>query len=99
MMMQENLEIPLAGNPNFTARSTTGTTLPRKFVTPRIHGGVLGTVVTHSYSMISLTFTMAIAYSSRAVKKVRYCTVLGAMLPFSWFDAPIVTLLACLPLP
>src|SRR5580658_8478684 len=89
MMMQENLEIALAGSPNFTARSTTGTTLPRRFVTPRIQIGVLGTVVTASYSTISLTFTMLIAYSSLAVKKVRYCTVLKG----SWYFPLLETLL------
>src|SRR5580698_1917704 len=98
MMMQENFVTRLDANPNFTARSTTGTTLPRRLVTPRIQVGVLGTVVTASYSTISLTFTMLIAYSSPAVKKVRYCTVLGASWLFSWFDAPIVSRLGSLPL-
>src|SRR5579872_298837 len=88
--MQENLEMLLAGNPNFTARSTTGTTWPRRLVTPRIQMGVLGTVVTASYSTISLTLAMLMAYSSLAVKKVRYCT----LLTWGWcsfFDAPIVS--------
>src|SRR5271170_2494798 len=93
MMMQENLEISLAGIPNFTARSTTGTTLPRRLVTPRIQTGVLGTVVTASYSMISRTFTIAMAYSSPAVKKVRYCTVLGGSCFFPWSDGRIGSLL------
>src|SRR5579862_6749541 len=96
MMMQENLEILLEGNPNFTARSTTGTTLPRKFVTPRIQIGVFGTVVTASYSMISLTLTMLIAYSSPAVRKVRYCTVLRGSWFFSWLSAPIISILTFL---
>src|ERR1700676_5452398 len=88
-MTQENLEMRLAGNPNFTARSTTGTTRPRRFVTPRIQIGVLGTVVTASYSMISLTFPIPIAYSSPAVRKVRYCTVLKGDWSLPRFDAPI----------
>src|ERR1700733_8856428 len=105
MMMQENFEMPLAGNPNFTARSTTGTTLPRRLVTPRIHIGVLGTVVTDSYSTISVTFTMLIAYSSPAVINVRYCTALRGSWFFpglearsdAWCDVPIISLLTLLP--
>jgi hypothetical protein len=82
-------------------------------VTPRIHTGVLGTVVTASYSTISVTFTILIAYSSAAVIKVRYCTAFTG----SWFlpgleaelevwfeawlgaccDAPIISLLTILP--
>src|SRR5208282_1037393 len=87
MMMQENLEMPLAGRPNLTARSTTGTTRPRRLVTPRIQTGVLGTVVTASYSTISLTFTMLMAYSSPAVMKVRYCTAFRGSWFFRWSDA------------
>src|SRR5579863_8303146 len=96
MMMQENLEMLLNGNPNFAARSTTGTTRPRRLVTPRIQIGVFGTVVTVSYSTISVTFTILIAYSSPAVKKVRYCAVLRGSC-FFWSDAPIISLLTFLP--
>src|SRR5579862_395548 len=87
MMMQENLEMRLSVNPNFTARSTTGTTAPRKLVTPRIQLGVLGTVVTASYLTISFTFPILTAYSSPAVRNVRYCTAGSEGCSFSCFEA------------
>src|SRR5579862_1201196 len=93
MMTQENLPMRLGGNPNFTARSTTGVTLPRRLVTPLIHAGVLGTVVTVSYSMISRTLTMLMAYSSPAVKNVRYCVLLAGSCVFPGFVAPIISIL------
>src|SRR5208337_2529208 len=104
MMMQENFDVPLAARPNFTARSTTGTTVPRRFVTPRIQTGVLGTVVIASYLTISFTFPMLTAYSSPAVKKVRYCTTLREGCSLFWLEASIFhslhscrTLRGCLP--
>ena len=59
------------GTPNFTARSTTGTTPPRRLKTPRIQGGVRGTRVTTPYSMISRTRRIPRAYSSPATWKLR----------------------------
>ncbi len=61
------------GSPSFTARSTTGTTLPRRLMTPRMYGGVVGTRVTMPYSMISLTLSTPTAYCSSKRKNVRYC--------------------------
>ena len=55
MTTQVRLVTRVAARPNFTARSTTGTTLPRRLMTPRMHGGASGTRVTVSYSMISRT--------------------------------------------
>src|SRR5579859_2608439 len=59
--------------PNFAARSTTRTTLPRRLKTPRIQCGVRGTRVTVSYSRISFTRSTGTAYSSPAIRKVKYC--------------------------
>src|SRR5215472_4562112 len=86
--MHESFVIVLAGRPNLTARSTTGTTLPRRLVTPQIQGGVFGTAVTVVYSMISFTLSRSKAYSSPAVKKVRYCLAVAA--GFASFTACIV---------
>src|SRR5689334_13521947 len=71
--MQVVLATGVSSRPNFMARSTTGTTAPRKLMTPLTHLGVFGTVVTVSYSMISFTLRMPMAYSSLARRKVRYC--------------------------
>src|SRR5215467_1948320 len=92
--MQESFVIALGGRPNLTARSTTGTTLPRRLVTPRIQDGVFGTAVTVVYSMISFTLSRSKAYSSPAVKKVRYCFALAAT-GFASFTACIVGSLVC----
>ncbi len=70
--MHVRLVIAISGSPSFTARSTTGTTLPRRLMTPRMLGGVVGTFVTTSYSRISRTRRMPIAYSSPATWKPRY---------------------------
>jgi len=59
--------------PNFTARSTTGTTLPRRFITPRIQAGVVGTGVNVSNSKISRRRRMFTAYSAPPRKNVRHC--------------------------
>src|SRR5579863_6106425 len=89
MMMQENLVTVLIVNPNLTAKSTTGTTVPRKLVTPRIHAGVLGTIVTASNLTISFTLPILTPYSSPAVKKVRYCTTVPGSR--CWFEAFMFT--------
>ena len=46
MMTQVHRVTGLSGMPNFCARSTTGTTLPRRLMTPRTQRGVEGTLVT-----------------------------------------------------
>ena len=61
------------GSPNFTARSTTGTTLPRRLMTPRMYGGVVGTLVTIAVLDDLLDAQHATAYCSSARKNVRYC--------------------------
>src|SRR5690348_13754952 len=65
--------------PNFTARSTTGTTLPRRLMTPRMNGGALGIVVTTPYSMISFARRMRTPYSSSPTTNVRYCVWRGSV--------------------
>src|SRR6185503_20176162 len=52
------------GRPNLIARSRTGTTWPRRLMTPRIQEGTPGTLVTLSSPMISRTWRMPRAYSS-----------------------------------
>src|SRR5688500_2304286 len=78
MTMQVRRLTGTAGSPNFTARSITGTTLPRRLMTPRMYGGVVGTLVTMPYSMISLTLSTPTAYCSSARKNVRYWRWLAA---------------------
>ena len=70
--MQVRLVTTLSGSPNFVVRSTTGTTRPRRLMTPRMLRGVVGTFVTVSYSRISRTRRIPIAYSSSPTKKPRY---------------------------
>jgi hypothetical protein len=72
-MMQVRLVIGEAGRPILAAKSTTGTTLPRRFITPRMQAVVPGTRVTLSYSMISFTRRIPTPYSSPQMRKVRYC--------------------------
>jgi hypothetical protein len=45
MMMQVFTVRPVALIPNFSRRSTTGTTLPRRLITPRMNSGIRGTRV------------------------------------------------------
>src|SRR5262245_6862290 len=71
--MQVEREISEGGSPNFTARSSTGTTLPRRLMTPRTQPGVRGTRVTAPYWRISRTRRMPSAYSSVPIPNVRYC--------------------------
>src|SRR5262245_13689167 len=78
MTMQVRRLTGTGGSPNFTARSITGTTLPRRLMTPRMYGGVVGTFVTMPYSMISFTLSTPTAYCSSARKNVRYCRWLAA---------------------
>src|SRR5215831_6552269 len=68
----------LGVRPNFTARSTTGTTLPRRLITPRMKRGALGTVVTVSYSMISFACRIPTPYSSSPTQNVRYWVCSGS---------------------
>ncbi|KJU81889.1 membrane protein [Candidatus Magnetobacterium bavaricum] len=61
--------------PNFNRMSITGTTLPRRLITPRINTGVLGILVTLLNSSTSLTLVMSRANTSSANLKVKYCIV------------------------
>src|SRR4051812_28769637 len=70
--MQVSFPISLGAWRNFTDRSTTGTTLPRRLMTPRTHSGIFGTFVITSHSMISFTFRRLTAYSSPPIRNVRY---------------------------
>src|SRR5687768_12002412 len=71
--MQLRGVMALSGKPNRSARSTTGTTRPRRLITPRTAGGIAGTRVRLSYSMISFTRRMSTAYSSPTSTKLRNC--------------------------
>src|SRR5579859_6038132 len=70
--MQVCLRTSYARCLNFTARSTTGTMLPRRLITPRTQSGILGTWVTTSYSIISFTFSKDTAKVSEPITNVRY---------------------------
>src|SRR3954453_10613677 len=59
--------------PKRTARSTTGSTVPRRFSTPRTQAGMAATRVRVENSMISLTRRIVSAYSSAPRWNVRYC--------------------------
>jgi hypothetical protein len=61
-----------AGIANFSRRSTTGITLPRRLITPRTNSRVRGTRVISMRPMISLTFRISSPYSSFAIWKVMY---------------------------
>src|SRR6185295_8244676 len=73
---QVRFVIAVGARPNCSARSTTGTTLPRRLITPRTAAGALGTRVIVSYSRISFTLRMPKANSSPASWKERYCIVM-----------------------
>jgi hypothetical protein len=52
--------------PKRSRRSTTGITLPRRLMTPRMKAGVRGTRVIGCMPMISCTFRISTPYSSSA---------------------------------
>ena len=61
--------------PNFIFKSTMGTTLPRRLITPRINSGVPGTFVMAVKSSTSRTFEIFTAKTSLSSVKVRYCAI------------------------
>ena len=71
MRMQVRVVTGVAASPSLTARSTTGTTLPRRLMTPRIEAGTEGTRVMISYWRISFTWRMPTAKSDPATEKDR----------------------------
>ena len=54
MMMQVRRDGMVGVLPKRAARSITGTTAPRRLITPQIKAGTMGISVTSPYSMISL---------------------------------------------
>lgn len=58
MTMHVRLPNTVTPLPNRALRSTTGTTEPRRLMTPRRNDGIIGTVVTWLYSMISRTLSV-----------------------------------------
>ena len=69
-------------------RSITGTTAPRKLITPRMKLGIMGISVRLPYSMISFTFKMPTANISLPTLNVRY-----------WWVSPLCIDLAAPPAP
>src|SRR5262245_7044831 len=67
----------VSANPNLIGRSTTGMTLPRRFITPRTTGGIDGREVIRSLSTISRTYSICSAYSSPMRLKVTNCRIAG----------------------
>ncbi|MOA36330.1 hypothetical protein D3C78_1578450 [compost metagenome] len=61
------------GRPKRADKSTTGTTAPRRLITPRTKAGIIGTTVRLPYSMISLMHRMPMANISVPSMNVRYC--------------------------
>src|SRR6202040_4201226 len=62
----------LGTKPNLAPRSTIGTTLPRRLMTPRMVGGAFGTDVHGWYSMTSRTRRIVIAHDSPPRVKIKY---------------------------
>ena len=75
MMMQVFTVFSVLVIPNFSLMSTTGTTLPRRLITPRMNSGVRGTFVIVVKSRTSRTFEMSSAKTSSSSLNVRYCVV------------------------
>jgi len=71
--------------PNFSLISRTGTTLPRRLITPLINSGVWGTFVTVVNSRISRTLETSMAKISFPSWKVRYCRVSVMDVTLIWF--------------
>lgn len=69
--MQLRLVMALGLRPKRADRSITGTTAPRRLITPRTHAGIIGTVARLPYSMISLMCRMPTANCSSPSMKVR----------------------------
>jgi hypothetical protein len=57
---------------SFERKSTTGMTVPLRFITPLMCGGVLGIGVMVEYPLISCTLRISTPYSSWPSVKVRY---------------------------
>ena len=70
--MQVFLPTSAHARPKRACRSITGTTAPRRLITPRTKPGISGTVVSVPYWMISRTVRMSIANTSSPSVKVRY---------------------------
>src|SRR2546422_331428 len=70
-----------SGSPNFVRRSTTGTMVPRRFMTPGMQGGALGRGVIANCPLISCTARMGTAYSSSPSRNVRYWLCVGGVPP------------------
>src|SRR5215471_4538019 len=71
-MMQVWSVFSRASNPNFSRRSITGITRPRRLMTPRTWLGICGTCVMSIALMISRTFSTGRPYSSTPSANVRY---------------------------
>ncbi len=72
MMMLVRRRTVVAPRSNRMARSITGTARPRRLITPRMNGGIIGTTVRFRYSRISSTWKMSSAYASSFSVNVRY---------------------------
>jgi hypothetical protein len=98
MTTQLRLLMLLGLRPKRADRSITGTTAPRRLITPRTQSGIIGTVARLPYSMISLMCRMPTEYCSSPSMKVRnwlgsaapLCSATMALLPY------VTTLLATL---
>ncbi|MBA7588535.1 hypothetical protein ES708_30594 [subsurface metagenome] len=74
-IIQVSTVCSVADIPNFSLRSTTGTTLPLRLITPRMKSGVCGTLVMLLNSKTSWARETSTVYSSLSRLKVRYCLV------------------------
>ena len=86
--MQVRRETSVVLPPKRADRSITGTTLPRRLITPRIKLGIIGISVRLPYSMISLTLRIPTANISPPREKVRYCEGVSVALTTTAVDAP-----------
>src|SRR5215510_11751368 len=80
MITHDRFVTVVGGRLNSIARSTTGTTAPRRLITPRTAGGAFGTRVIVSYSRISFTRRIPNANSSPASWNERYWVMVVSLL-------------------
>lgn len=94
MMMQVSTVRLMAERPSLRRKSMTGTTCPRRLMTPTMKGGVRGTFVGGVYASTSRMRLISMAKCSRSSKNVRYCALADDMSLL--MTTPCVTRLPCL---
>ena len=94
MITQVSMVFSMGDSPSLTRRSTTGTTCPRRLMTPRMKSGVRGTLVTLVNARTSRMRWMSIANSSRYSMKVKYCEAATSAAESASASSPCLLFLA-----